>query len=81
MSAISSTDLEVAVMTDAQNQNEKIYLGTMAIARKLLEKDIISENEYAQIDTNFQQKYAISLSTLFTDIRLIKFGSYGNITH
>lgn len=78
---ISRTDLEVAVMTDAQNQNEKMYLGTMAIARKLLEKDIISESEYAQIDTNFQQKYAISLSTLFTDIRLIKFGNYGNIAH
>lgn len=66
-------------MTDEQNQNEKMYLGTMVIARKLLEKDIISESEYAQIDTNFQQKYAISLSTLFTDIRLIKFGSYGNM--
>lgn len=68
-------------MTEIQIQNEKMYLGTMSIAKRLLEKGIISENEYAQIDTNFQKKYAISLSTLFTDIRLIKFESYGNITH
>lgn len=81
MSAISSTDLEVAVMTDTQIHNEKMYLGTMTAARKLLKQGIISDEEYEQIDTMFRQKYAISLSTLFTDIRLIKYGSYGNITH
>ena len=81
MSAISSTDLEVEVMTDTQIHNEKMYLGTMTAARKLLKQGIISDEEYEQIDTMFRQKYAISLSTLFTDIRLIKYGSYGNITH
>lgn len=81
MNVTSRIDSEVAVMTDVQIQNETMYLGTMSVAKRLLEKGIISENEYAQIDTNFQQKYGISLSTLFTDIRLIKFGSYGNITH
>ena len=81
MSAISSTDLEVAVMTDTQIHNEKMYLGTMIAAGNLLKQGIISDEEYEQIDTMFRQKYAISLSTLFTDIRLIKYGSYGNITH
>lgn len=81
MSAIYSTDLEVAVMTDTQIHNEKMYLGTMIAARNLLKQGIISDEEYEQIDTMFRQKYAISLSTLFTDIRLIKYGSYGNITH
>ena len=80
-SAISMTDSEVAVMTNEQMQNEKLFQGTMLMAKNLLKQGIISEEEYEQIDTMFRQKYAISLSTLFTDIRLIKLGSYGNIAH
>ena len=75
------TDLEVAVMANEQMQNEKLFQGTMLMAKNLLKQGIISEEEYEQIDTMFRQKYAISLSTLFTDIRLIKLGSYGNIAH
>lgn len=81
MPAISRTDSEVATMTKEQIQNEKMYIGTMATAKKLLKQGIISDEEYEQIDTNFRKKYDISLSTLFTDIHLIKFGSYGNIAH
>lgn len=66
-------------MSEEQMEKEKMYLTTMSIAKNLLNKGVISEEEYAQIDTNFQQKYAISLSTLFTDIRLIKLGNYGNM--
>ena len=68
-------------MTNEQMQNEVMYQGTMLVAKQLLKKGIVSDEEYKQIDTMFRQKYAISLSTLFTDIRLIKFGSYGNIAH
>lgn len=68
-------------MTSEQMQNEVMYQGTMLVAKHLLNQGIISDDEYEQIDTMFRQKYAISLSTLFTDIRLIKFGSYGNIAH
>lgn len=78
-SAISQTDLEVAVMTKEQMEKETMYQATMSIAKNLLDKGMISEEEYAQIDTNFRNKYAISLSTLFTDIHLIKFGNYGNM--
>ena len=81
MPAISRTDSEVAVMTKEQIQNEKMYIGTMTTAKNLLKQGIISDEEYEQIDTNFRKKYDISLSTLFTDIRLIKFGSDGNIAH
>ena len=81
MPAISRTDSVVAAMTKEQIQNEKIYLGTMSTAKNLLKQGIISDKEYEQIDTNFRRKYGISLSTLFTDIRLIKFESYGNIAH
>lgn len=81
MNAISKIVLEVTAMTNEQIQNEVMYQGTMLVAKQLLKKGIISDDEYEQIDTMFRQKYAISLSTLFTDIRLIKFGSYGNIAH
>ena len=80
-SVISQTDLKVALMTNEQMEKENLYQATMSIAKNLLGKGIISEEEYEQIDTNFRKKYDISLSTLFTDIRLIKLGSYGNIAH
>ena len=73
------TDSEVAAMTKEQMDNENMYQATMMIAKNLLNKGVISEEEYAQIDTNFREKYSISLSTLFTDIRLIKFENYGNM--
>lgn len=81
MNAISKIVLEVTAMTNEQIQNEAMYQGTMLVAKHFLKKGIISDDEYEQIDTNFRKKYDISLSTLFTDIRLIKFGSYGNIAH
>ena len=80
-SAISMTDLEVAAMTKERMEEEKRYLATMSIAKNLLKQGIISEEEYEQIDTMFRQKYAISLSTLFTDIRLIKYADHGNMSH
>ena len=76
---ISLTGLEVTAMTNEQIEKENLYQATMSIAKNLLSKGVISEEEYAQIDTNFRNKYGISLSTLFTDIRLIKFENYGNM--
>jgi len=78
-SATLPTDSEVATMTKEQMEKENMYQATMMIAKNLLNKGVISEEEYAQIDTNFKAKYQISLSTLFTDIRLIKYDSYGNM--
>lgn len=68
-------------MANEQMQNEKLFQGTMLMAKNLLKQGIISEEEYEQIDTMFRQKYAISLSTLFTDIHLIKYADHGNISH
>lgn len=73
------TDSEVVAMTNEQMEKENLYQATMSIAKNLLSKGVISEEEYAQIDTNFRTKYSISLSTLFTDIRLIKYADYGNM--
>ena len=66
-------------MSDERFQNEKMYQCTMMVARNLLKQGIISEKEYAQIDTIFIQKYQPSLGTLFSDIHLINLQNYGNI--
>ena len=66
-------------MSDKWFQSEKMYQCTMMVARNLLKQGIISEKEYAQIDTIFIQKYQPSLGTLFSDIHLINLQNYGNI--
>lgn len=66
-------------MSEEQFHNEKMYQCTMMIARKLLKQRIISQKEYAQIDTIFIQKYQPSLGTLFSDIHLINLQNYGNM--
>ena len=66
-------------MTKEQFQREKMYLTTMTIARNLLKKGIISEDEYHEIDTKFTNKYRPSLGTLFSDIGLINLQSRANM--
>jgi len=78
-SATLPTDLEVAAMTKQQMDNENMYQATMMIAKNLLNKGAISEEEYTQIDTKFKEQYAVSFSTLFTDINLINYGKCGNM--
>ena len=67
---ISFIDSEVK-MSKEQLENERKYLGTMTVARNLLKQGVISDEEYRQIDTKFKEIYAVSLSTIFTDISLI----------
>lgn len=68
-------------MTKERMEEEKRYLATMSIAKNLLKQGIISEEEYCQIDTKFKEQYAVSFSTLFTDINLINYGKCGNMWH
>ena len=68
---ISSTDLEVKVMSKEQMRKEMLYQTTMSMARQMMEKSLISKEEYVQIDTKMQEKYEPSLGTLFADIDLI----------
>lgn len=68
--AISLTDSEVAIMSNAEFRNEKLYQTTMSMARKMLGEGIISEDEYCQIDTIFLEKYNPVFGTLFSDISL-----------
>ena len=43
---------------------------TMSAARQMLEKGLISEDEYKQFDTKMQQKYRPIFGTLFSNIDL-----------
>ena len=47
--------------------NEKIalYLATMSAVQKMLNERLISEKEYAVIDTIMAEKYGLSLSVIF----------------
>ena len=58
-------------MSKEQMRKEMLYQTTMSMARQMLEKSLISKEEYAQIDTKMQEKYAPYLGTLFADIDLI----------
>lgn len=67
-------------MTKAECRNEKLYQATMSMARTMLRKGIICEEDYRQIDTMFRQKYEPSLGSLLADIDLIKASSRANMT-
>jgi hypothetical protein len=64
------TDLEVAGMSEDQFRNELLYQTTMSIARSMLEKGVISEEDYHEFDTIMLEKYQPIFGTLFTDISL-----------
>ncbi len=57
-------------MSKEEFRNEKLYQTTMHLARKMLGEDIISEEEYRQIDTIFLEKYKPVFGVLFSDISL-----------
>lgn len=51
-------------MTKKQFENEQLYEVTMHIVRNMKNSGLISEEEYALIDTIFLEKYAPILGTL-----------------
>lgn len=70
MNAIWLTDLEVAGMSEDQFRNEKLYQITMSLAKSMLEKGVISEEDYHEFDTIMLEKYQPIFGTLFSDIHL-----------
>ena len=59
------------MMSQEEGRREIVFQMTMSAARQLLEKGLISEEEYKQFDTNMQQKYQPIFGTLFSNIDLI----------
>ncbi len=60
-------------------KDESKYVMTMAIANNLRKQGILTDEDYCRIDTIFREKYEPSLSTLFTNIRLLNIGNRANM--
>lgn len=52
-------------VTEEQFEREKLYQATMDMFRSMLKTGIITEEQYAIIDTKMLQKYQPLLGTLF----------------
>lgn len=57
------------------------YKSAMAQARIMLSKEIITESEYALIDTIMAEKYGLSSCSLFRDNDLLYKENDGNMSH
>jgi len=57
------------------------YKSAMAQARLMLSKGIISEDEYAIIDTMMAEKYGLCSCSLFRENDLLCGGTRGNMSH
>lgn len=53
-------------MNEEQFEREKLYQATMNMFRGMLEKGLITEEQYAVIDTNMLEKYQPLLGSLFS---------------
>ena len=66
MPATSQTASEAVMgMNEDQFEREKLYQATMNMFRSMLKKGLITEEQYAIIDTKMLQKYQPLLGTLF----------------
>ncbi len=59
----------VSNMTEMQFQAEKRYQVAIAIANSLLEKELITKEEYAVINATLLEKYRPILGTLLSELR------------
>ena len=58
-------------MTKEQGRKEIVYQMTMSAARQMLEKGLITEEQYQKYDTKMRQKYAPIIGVLWSEIDLI----------
>ena len=67
MSATSETASRVVAMMDKkQFRAERLYQVSISIAKAMLEKGTLSEEDYTQIDTILLEKYRPVLGTLLS---------------
>lgn len=57
------------------------YKSAMAQARRMLSSGLITEAEYAIIDTRMAEKYGFSSCSLFREDDLLYSGVRGNMSH
>lgn len=58
-------------MSEDKFRSEMSYLASLSIAKNLREKGLLSEEEYAVIDTNLRAEFSPSLGTLLSENDLI----------
>lgn len=58
-------------MTDEEFKRERLYQRTMSVFRKMLSEGLITEEEYAEIDTRMSEKYSPKYGSLLAKIDLI----------
>ncbi len=58
-------------MSKEQFRAERLYLMSLSVAKSMLEKSVISEEEFSQIDTILREKYRPILGTLLAGKPLI----------
>lgn len=58
-------------MSKEQFRAERLYLMSLSVAKSMLEKGIILEGEFTQIDTILREKYRPILGTLLAGKPLI----------
>ena len=61
----------VSSMTEGQFTAEKQYQTSLLLAKELLEKGLLTREEYTVINTILLQKYGPPLGTLFSEIALL----------
>ena len=66
--AVSKAVMEVS---KEQFRAERLYLMSLSVAKSMLKKGVISEDEYSEIDTILQKKYRPTLGTLLAGKPLI----------
>jgi hypothetical protein len=54
-------------MTKREFESEKKYMLAVSIAKSLLEKGLLTEEEYGQIDTKLREKYGAKFSALLSE--------------
>lgn len=65
--AISQTASEVPPMNEGQFEREKLYQASMNMFQAMLKDGIITEEQYAIIDTKMREKYQPIFGTLFSE--------------
>lgn len=66
--AVSKAVMEVS---KEQLRAERLYLMSLSVAKSMLQKGVISEDEYSEIDTILLEKYRPVLGTLLAGKPLI----------
>ena len=69
--------------TEQTSMSERViaYISAMAQARRMLVKRLITQSEYVKIDAMMLEKYYLSSSSIYRDIRLITAAVRANMSH